>query len=628
MIGQKLGHNRIVEKIGEGGMGMVYRGEDEHLRRDVAIKILPPGSLADESERRRFRREALALSRLSHPNIEVVYDFDTDSGVDYLVMEYLRGNTLKQMLAGGELPEKDILRLGTQIAEGLAAAHAKGIVHCDLKPANIMVDAEGRIKILDFGLARLTQPEALIDTTTSSDPATRIAGTLPYMAPEQLKGELVDPRTDLYGFGNILYEMATGRLPFQEPLSTALANEILHKIPPPPGRLRPELSSRLEEIILKCLEKDPENRYQSAKEILVDLRRSSSREVSAVVVEDSNEKGRHWWLGALLVVVALMAVYGGMQLWISVETSRTIPSYESQEIVATPSCEEQPAMSPDGNYIAYVSGESSNQDIYVTDLREGRRSLIAGSPDADYEPAWIQSNEIAFTSERDGKPAIYRVNLLGGTPTLLIRNASQPAVSHDGTMIAFTRESPEGNLQLAVAPLADLGRVRTLTTEQDKTVRHLNPAWSPDGRKICYGRRSDLWVVPVAGGEPVRLTTDNERDIEPAWSPDGRHVYFCSYREGSYANGGLLAHATDPSERRITLLERISGQKTELSGEDSSMCAISPDKNKIVFVKNRGGSDVNLWIQELAGGSPSGLPWRLTKGPGFTAVPAFSPDGG
>jgi len=274
MIGKTLSHYRIVEKIGAGGMGEVYRAHDERLERDVALKVLPVGILADESARRRFRREALALSKLNHPNIETVHDFHNDKGVDYLVMEYIPGVTLSDKLADGPLPEKEIVRLGVQIADGLAAAHQEGLVHRDIKPGNLRITPDGRLKILDFGLAKLVGRQgaeaATVDSITEKH---FVAGTLPYMAPEQLLGEPLDGRTDIYAFGVVLFEMTTGRRPFQQTLSTALSDAIIHKPPPSPAELRPDASPRLQEIILKCMEKDPENRYQVAKDIGVDLRR-------------------------------------------------------------------------------------------------------------------------------------------------------------------------------------------------------------------------------------------------------------------------------------------------------------------------------------------------------------------
>ena len=271
-VGQVLGHYRIIEQIGAGGMGVVYRAHDERLDRDVALKVLPRNSLADEAARKRFRKEALTLSKLNHANIAQVYDFDTQDGIDFLVMEFISGVTLAGKLANQPLPEKQVLSLGEQIAKTLEEAHEHGIVHRDLKPGNIMVAAKGQVKLLDFGLARLLRV-ADVDMTASLTGSGDAAGTLPYMAPEQLRGEPADFRTDMYALGTVLYEMVTSKRPFEAKLSTTLTDEILHKAPSPPGRLNSALSPKLEDIILKCLEKEPENRYQSAKELAVDLRR-------------------------------------------------------------------------------------------------------------------------------------------------------------------------------------------------------------------------------------------------------------------------------------------------------------------------------------------------------------------
>src|SRR3990170_3291892 len=273
MIGKMVSHYRIIEKIGAGGMGEVYRGHDEHLGRDVAIKVLPAGTLADEHARRRFRKEAEALSKLNHPNIQTVHDFDTQQEVDFLVVEFIPGPTLADKLAAGALPEKELASLGSQIAAALEEAHERGVVHRDLKPGNIKVTPKGQVKVLDFGIAKLLKPAGPTATTESLAETHGMAGTLPYMAPEQLRGEAADPRSDIWAAGVLLYEMATGRVPFGERVFSLLSESILHRPPPPPSRLKPGLSPRLEEIILKCLEKEPENRYQSAKELGVDLRR-------------------------------------------------------------------------------------------------------------------------------------------------------------------------------------------------------------------------------------------------------------------------------------------------------------------------------------------------------------------
>jgi serine/threonine-protein kinase len=272
LAGRTLGHFRLEEKLGEGGMGVVYRARDLHLERDVAVKVLPVGTLADEAARKRFRKEALALAKLNHPNIEAVYEFDAQEGMDFLVMEYVPGEPLYEKLRGGALGEKEICALGEQIAAALAEAHERGVVHRDLKPGNILITPKGQAKVLDFGLAKLLRPGDA-EMTASLTESLVVAGTLPYMAPEQLLGEPVDGRADLFALGAVLYEMATGQRAFPHTQGPRLIDAILHVMPPAPREVNPKVSPALEAIILKCLEKNPGLRYQSAHELRVDLTR-------------------------------------------------------------------------------------------------------------------------------------------------------------------------------------------------------------------------------------------------------------------------------------------------------------------------------------------------------------------
>jgi serine/threonine protein kinase/tetratricopeptide (TPR) repeat protein len=275
MVSEALGHYRIIEKIGTGGMGEVYRALDDRLDREIALKVLPAGTVADEVAQKRFHQEALILAKLNHPNIATIHEFGSHEGIAFLVMELISGSSLKEILSRGPLAEKQILHLGLQLADGLAAAHQHGVVHRDLKPGNIMVTTDDRLKILDFGLAKLVE-DACADVTETSSKGDAVPGTLPYMAPEQVKGEPVDERADIYGAGAVLYEMATGQGPFPETNAARLLDCILHKTPQPPCELNQQLSPRMQAIILKALEKSPEDRQHSIHELSVELETLSS----------------------------------------------------------------------------------------------------------------------------------------------------------------------------------------------------------------------------------------------------------------------------------------------------------------------------------------------------------------
>jgi eukaryotic-like serine/threonine-protein kinase len=311
MIGQTLGHYTIISKMGAGGMGEVYSARDLKLERDVALKILPAGSLIDESARKRFRKEALALSQLNHPNIATIYDFDVASGIDFIAMELVIGETLAEKTASGPLPEKEVVSLASQIAGALEEAHEHGIVHRDLKPGNVMVTPKGRVKVLDFGLAKLFQSGDGMATAATMSETRGVAGTLPYMSPEQLQGEQPDPRSDIFSFGALLYQISTGQLPFRETVPSRLTDAILHQEPVSVRALNPRISPELERIILKCLEKQPEHRYQSAKEIFADLSRLSMQS-AASVPSAAPIKPRRWgilWIAASAAVLLLALLY-------------------------------------------------------------------------------------------------------------------------------------------------------------------------------------------------------------------------------------------------------------------------------------------------------------------------------
>ena len=320
LIGLEFGHYRILERVGSGGMGVVYRGYDSHLEREVAIKVLNPGTIADDLARKRFRNEAHVLSKLNHPNIATVHDFDTQEGCDFLVMEYIHGVNLTDRLTSGALPEGEVFRLGTQLCDGLAAAHAHGIVHRDLKPGNLRLTADGRLKILDFGLAKLRQPFLEERGTASTLCTQAFSGTLPYMAPEQLTGEEeIDARTDIHAVSLVLYEMATGQRPFAELHSGRLFGAILHDPPLPLTKLNPKVSPGLERIVEKCLEKHPENRYQSVYELGQELLQfgasahpstNAGKVASSLLLSPGRRKKWMALVPSLIVLLGIGIVFG------------------------------------------------------------------------------------------------------------------------------------------------------------------------------------------------------------------------------------------------------------------------------------------------------------------------------
>ena len=311
MIDQTLGQYRIVEKIGAGGMGVVYRARDERLERDVALKVLPAGALADEETRKRFRREALSLSKLNHPNIATIHDFNTERDVDFLAMEYISGVTLREKSLAGALPEAEVVTLGRQAAAALEAAHEQGIIHRDLKPGNIMVTPKGLLKVLDFGLAKLFQPSGTPERTMTLTGSTGLTGTLPYMAPEQLDGREVDARTDIHALGAILHELVTGVKPFPQETATEIMRAILEKRPELPQSPGAPVSEGLERVISKCLEKEPDDRYASAKELVADLKALETGDLAALIAGKlRRQTKRSPWLRPLPAALLALGLAG------------------------------------------------------------------------------------------------------------------------------------------------------------------------------------------------------------------------------------------------------------------------------------------------------------------------------
>jgi eukaryotic-like serine/threonine-protein kinase len=308
MVPAKLSHYRLEEQIGAGGMGVVYRAHDEQLERDVGIKVLPAGSLTDKSARKRFRKEALSLAKLNHPNIATVHEFGTESNTDFLVTEFIEGITLDSKLASGALPVDEVIRLGIQLTDGLSAAHERGIVHRDLKPANLRLTPDGRLKILDFGLAQFMPQVTDLTLTATATNSHEVSGTLPYMAPEQLRGEKADARNDIWSTGAVLYEMATGKRPFPQTNPSLLIDAILNQPPEAPSKVNPAVTAEMDGIILKALAKDPKARYQTARELARDLEHPPTP--SSMVARIRLSRAKRWLVGGVTVAIGVIALAG------------------------------------------------------------------------------------------------------------------------------------------------------------------------------------------------------------------------------------------------------------------------------------------------------------------------------
>ena len=437
MIGRTILHYRILAKLGEGGMGVVYKASDLHLGRLVAIKVLPPGKVADPERKRRFVQEAKAASALNHPNIIHLYDIDTADGVDFIAMEYVPGKTLDQSIPrkGGALKDRlnETLKYGVQIADALARAHAAGIVHRDLKPSNIMVDEHGLVKVLDFGLAKLTEPvsEELAPTQTlgSSTEEGAIVGTVAYMSPEQGEGKKVDARSDIFSFGSVLYEMVTGRRAFHRETKMSTLAAIINEEPAP---LSAEIPRDLERIITRCLRKRPERRFQHMDDVKVALEElkdeSDSGRLVGVTAGPGVIKRRRMWPWAAALLLVLVAAGGGLWLLRPKPEARP-PRLRPVPLTSYAGGEVQPSFSPDGSLVAFTwNGEKQdNWDIYVKPVGPGRPVRLTTDAAEEDSPAWSPDGRwIAFGRLLPGKVQVLLVPPLGGPERVLVEGKPNP----------------------------------------------------------------------------------------------------------------------------------------------------------------------------------------------------------
>jgi len=578
LVGQILLHYRITEKIGEGGMGAVYKAVDTHLDRPVALKVLPPDKVADPDRKQRFVQEAKAASALRHPNIVVIHDIAADRGRDFMVMELVEGQSLDNIIGRKGLRLNEALGFAVQIADGLAKAHAAGIVHRDLKPTNIMVTNEGLIKILDFGLAKLTEdiPGAGAGPTMTMGqdgrPRTEegcILGTAAYMSPEQAEGRKIDARSDVFSFGAVLFEMLTGRKAFTGDSRIKTLAAVLSEEPKLPSAAGEALPPELERVLNRCLRKDPQRRWQTMSDLKVALQElkedSESGKLKAAAAPVWRGKNRTMFIGAAtILLVAAAAVI----IKLAAPKPEAPEKFEITPLTFDSGATIWPTISLDGNLMAYTSDREGgrNFDIWIQGIAGGKPLRLTDHPADDWFPSFSPDGlQIAFRSERDGG-GIYLIDALatGGEPRRIVDKGYGPRFSPDGRFIAFAIVPPSLEPQqfkiYLVSPKGGEPRPFHHEFYPGYIGQGAPLVWSPDGKYLMFhGWRlddpasRDWWVAPVDGGEVVRTHAIENLGLStiiqyPVGWAEGR-VYFVS---GTSIEGiNLFRAPIDPKDWTI-----------------------------------------------------------------------------
>jgi serine/threonine protein kinase len=577
LIGQTFLHYRVVEKIGEGGMGAVYKAVDTHLDRPVAIKVLPPEKVADAERKARFVQEAKAASALRHPNIVVIHDIASDRGRDFIVMELIEGQPLDQLIGRKGIRIVEALGYAVQIADGLAKAHAAGIVHRDLKPTNVMITAEGLVKILDFGLAKLAEAETpseagpTITLDAEGRPLTEeghIVGTAAYMSPEQAEGRRVDARSDIFSFGSLLYEMLSGRRAFGRESAIKTLAAILNEEPKPASTVSDAVPPELERVLARCLRKDPQRRWQTMSDLKValqDLKEDSESGKLQATVPARKGGGHLAWIAAGAVVIAAAVLLFKLVI---LKPERPV-EYEIIPMTLDSGLSATPTLAPGGDLMAYSSDRNGNGnlDIWLQQVSGGEPLRLTDHPADDWFPAFSpDGSKIAFRSERDGG-GIYLIDALavGGQPRRVADKGHAPKFSPDGQWITYV--VLPGSLDArhyevyVVSPKGGTPRLILKGFGFNFIVHGASLVWSPDSRSILFSGRpmddpkaADWWVAPIDGGTPVRthgienLGLNTIVKFPTNWS--GTSVYYVS---GTTVEGvNLFVARIDPKSSQIT----------------------------------------------------------------------------
>ena len=645
-IGRKIGNYRIERRVGAGGMGEVYLATDEKLRRKVALKTLPAEYTSNDERVKRFELEARAISALNHPNIVTIHDVGNADGVNYIATEYVEGATLREMI-GTKLKLKDVLSIILQICDALAVAHKSGIIHRDIKPENIMIRPDGYVKILDFGLVKLSEIDLNTLKNFSGTAKGIIIGTPAYMSPEQVADDNVDHRTDLWSIGVVLYEMLTGVNPFKKENRQATFQAILAEEPPPASSLNAEISPELDQILIKALEKDADLSYQTASDLRADLKRikrefdshpSWSRGASGSAAQTRETfKAQRKILPFLLFTFAfLLFTLSGVGAWYFFVKSDIEQPHEAtdwlnprhSQLTNSPWVEGYPSLSPDGKNIVFASDANNDRNIYLQRVGgKNLTNLTADSKESDTMPVFSPDGKyIAFRSERNPS-GIYVMEETGENVRRISDIGFHPSWTADGKRLVVSDKAAAIHTVHTVAN-SSLWMIDVKTGEKQKLETGgdaIMPNCSPNGERIAFwyvadGKLPNIATVPANGGEPVPVAESEASDWNPVWSPDGKYLYFSSDRSGSM------------NLWRVALDEKTGAQKgapesITMPSKYLRHITISRDGKTIAYVRYESQSNTQTIAFDAKSLKTTGEAAYVTRGDREISNPMLSPDG-